>query len=108
AEHPSGLPFRDLLGALRERQRHDVHRGTLRAVLYAGGFRFQGGRWQIGQDEGQSKRSLREAVVLPPGDYSADESQPPTPRARLIEVAASVANRCRALRLTLQRPGKDA
>jgi hypothetical protein len=108
AEHPSGLPFRDLLGALRERQGHDAHRGTLRAILHAGGFRFQGGRWLIGQDEGRSRRSLREAVVLASGDHPPGESPPPTPRARLIEVAVAVADRCRALRLALQRPGKDA
>ncbi len=105
AEQRSGLPFRDLLGALRERQGHDVHRGTLRAILHAGGFRFHEGRWYIGQDEGQSKRSLREAVVLSLGDQPTGES-PPTLRTRLIEVAASVADRCRVLRLALQQPGK--
>jgi hypothetical protein len=105
-EHPGGLPFRDLLNALRERQGHDVHRGTLRAILHAGGFRFQGGRWQLGQEEGQSRRFLREAVVLASGDNTIEESQPLTPRARLINVATSVADRCRALRLALQRQDK--
>lgn len=106
AEHPGGLPFRDLLDALRERQGHDVHRGTLRAILHAGGFWFQGGRWQLGQDDGQSRRLLREAVVLASGDNTAEEPQPLTPRARLIKVASSVADRCRALRLVLQRQDK--
>jgi hypothetical protein len=38
ADQPNGLSFRELLAAVRARQGHDVHRGTLRAVLYAGGF----------------------------------------------------------------------
>jgi hypothetical protein len=76
---PDGLSFRDLLDALRDRQWHDVHRGTLRAVLCAGGFRIQDGRWRTGQDEQESGRSLREAVVLASGDPLPKSRSRPRP-----------------------------
>jgi hypothetical protein len=81
ADQPSGLPFRDLLAAVRARQGHDVHRGTLRAVLYAGGFVCRDGRWQAGPDEGRSRRLFREAVVLAAGDGPSREAQGHPPRA---------------------------
>jgi hypothetical protein len=108
AEYPDGLHFRDMLATLRERQGHDVHRGTLRAVLHAGGFLCRDGRWQIGQDEESSRRSLREAVVLASRDHLSGETHQHTARSRLLEVAASVADRCRALRLALRRPDTTA
>src|SRR5262249_27641908 len=103
ADEPSGLPFRDLLAAVRGRQGHDVHRGTLRAVLCAGGFVYRDGRWQSGPDEGRSKRLLREAVVLAACDRPSREARGCSLRSRLIEVATSVAARCRVLRLELRR-----
>ena len=102
ADQPHGLLFRDLLAAVRERQGHDVHRGTLRAVLYAGGFVCRDGHWLAGPDEGRSRRLLREAVVLAAGAGPSRETQGQPPRSRLLEVATSVADRCRALRQELR------
>jgi molybdenum-dependent DNA-binding transcriptional regulator ModE len=102
AGQPGGLPFRDLLKAVRERQGHDVHRGTLRAVLHAGGFVCVGGRWQVGPDEGRSRRLLREAVVRAAGGAAPPESGSASTRSRLAGLASSVARRCSELRLELR------
>lgn len=102
AEQPNGLAFRELLAAVRDRQGHEVHRGTLRAVLHAGGFVCREGLWKPPLGEGQSRRLLREAVVLATGGGSSIEMQGPPLRARLFEVATSVADLCRALRQELQ------
>jgi hypothetical protein len=106
AGQPNGLSFRDLLAAVRDRQRHEVHRGTLRAVLHAGGFVCRDGRWQAGADEGRSRRLLREAVVLAAGDVPPQEAQGRSARGRLLDLATAVAQRCRALRLGLRRTEK--
>jgi hypothetical protein len=102
-DRPSGLAFRELLAAVRERQGPEVHRGTLRAVLYAGGFFCRGGCWQAGTDEGRSRRLLREAVVLAAGDGPSREAQGQPTHSRLLEIASSVASRCRTLRQELRR-----
>jgi hypothetical protein len=96
---PTGLTFGELLSAVRQRQGHEVHRGTLRAVLYAGGFVYEGGRWRVGSDEATGRRQLREAIVRSVGD--PHEAKPAA--SRLVEVATTVAERCRALRLDLKR-----
>jgi hypothetical protein len=88
---------------VRERQGHEVHRGTLRAVLHAGGFVCRNGRWLVGPDEGRSRRLLREAIVLAAGDGPFHEVEEQTLRSRLLQVATSVADRCRALRRELRR-----
>jgi hypothetical protein len=106
ADRPSGLTFRELLAAVRERQGHDVHRGTLRAVLHAGGFVCRDGRWQAAPNEGRSRRLLREAVVLAASEGSSREAQGLSSRDRLLEVAVTVTERCRALRKELRRSEK--
>jgi hypothetical protein len=106
ADQPQGLSFRDLLAAVRDRQGHEVHRGTLRAVLYAGGFVCREGRWRAGVNEGRSRRLLREAVVLAAGEGISRAAEGLSLRSRLIEVATSVADRCRALRQGLPRTAK--
>ncbi len=97
SDHPAGLTFRELLAEVRDRQAHEVHRGTLRAVLQAGGFVCQDGRWQVAPDDSRSRRLLREAVVRAAGGTAAGESESTTTRTRLLEVATSVAGRCRAI-----------
>ena len=42
---------------------HDVHRGTVRALLYAGGFVQQGGRWFAAPQNEVGVRKLRDALV---------------------------------------------
>jgi hypothetical protein len=63
ADAPHGLTFRELVQAIRERQGHQVHCGTVRAILTAGGFVKQDGRWLLPSDPEESARSLRQGVV---------------------------------------------
>ena len=58
-----GLTFAQVVGALRERQGHDVHRGTVRTLLYAGGFVHRGGRWFAAPQSEVGARKLRAALV---------------------------------------------
>jgi len=60
---PDGLTFAELLAALRERQGHDVHRGTVRTLLYAGGFRHRDGRWFATSQDREGVRRLRSALI---------------------------------------------
>jgi hypothetical protein len=63
AEHVEGLTCSQVVSALRERQGHDVHRGTVRALLYAGGFVQQGGRWFAAPQPEVGARKLRAALI---------------------------------------------
>jgi len=63
AEHVEGLTFAQVVNALRERQEHDVHRGTVRALLYASGFVQRGGRWFAAPQGEVGARKLRAALV---------------------------------------------
>lgn len=60
---PEGLAFAELVAALRERQGHVIHRGTIRAVLHAGGFLQREGRWLAAPDAAAGARSFRAATV---------------------------------------------
>jgi len=60
---PGGLAFIDLVTRIRERQNHQVHRGTVRALLSAGGFVQGDGRWFAAPDPTDGARSLRKALV---------------------------------------------
>lgn len=61
-EAPEGLTFPEVIGAVRDRQRHTVHRGTIRAVLSAGGFVQCGDRWFVAPDAEYGARNLRLAI----------------------------------------------
>jgi hypothetical protein len=61
---PEGLTFRELATALCERQRHSVHRGTIRAVLYAGGFVCRGRRWFVLAEGATAQRRGRRTLAL--------------------------------------------
>ena len=63
SEHEEGLTFAQVVRALRERQGHDVHRGTVRALLYAGAFVQRGGRWFAAPQSEVGARQLRAALV---------------------------------------------
>ena len=60
---PGGLAFIDLVTRIRERQKHQVHRGTVRALLSAGGFVQRDSRWFAAPDPTDGARSLRKALV---------------------------------------------
>jgi hypothetical protein len=63
SENEEGLTFVQVLSALGERQEHDVHRGTVRALLYAGGFVQRDGRWFAASQSEVGARQLRAALV---------------------------------------------
>jgi hypothetical protein len=59
---PDGLTFAQVTAAIRERQGHDVHRGTVRTLLYAGGFIHHDGRWFAAPQNMEGARKLRAAL----------------------------------------------
>jgi len=63
SEQPEGLPFASILTALRERQHHEVHRGTIHALLSNGGFVQKERRWFAAPDTTIGARSLRNALI---------------------------------------------
>jgi hypothetical protein len=58
-----GLTFADLVAALSSRQGHPVHRGTVRALLSAGGFVKRDGRWFAAEKPKEAARRLRGVLV---------------------------------------------
>jgi len=77
AEAPEGLVFAEVVMALRKRQQHEVHRGTIHAILYSGGFVRKDRRWFAAPDSEAGARQLRAAFVetlLP-----AEEESPAQP-----------------------------
>jgi hypothetical protein len=63
AEASQGLSFKEIVEALRARQNHTVHRGTIRALLAAGGFVQQEGRWFVALGAEAGARQLRAALA---------------------------------------------
>lgn len=62
-EAPEGLHFAQIVRALRERQSHEVHRGTIHALLHHGGFLQKDHRWFAVPDSDASARQLRMAII---------------------------------------------
>jgi hypothetical protein len=62
-EAPEGLTFAEIVIALRQRQQHEVHRGTIHAILYSGGFLRKDRRWFAAPDSEAGARQLRAAFV---------------------------------------------
>ena len=71
---PEGLTFAELVAAIRERQGHVVHRGTVRAVLHTGGFVRREGRWFAAPEGADAARNLRAAMVDALGPPDAQEA----------------------------------
>ncbi len=63
SEKTEGLTFAQVVRALRERQGHDVHRGTVRMLLYAGGFAHWNGHWFASPQNEVGARRLRAALI---------------------------------------------
>jgi hypothetical protein len=61
---PNGMTFREVVEALRARQQHVVHQGTVRTLLCAGAFVCREGRWFTAPDSVAAARQLRKAIVL--------------------------------------------
>ena len=62
-EAPEGLIFAEVIIALRKRQQHEVHRGTIHAILYSGGFVQKDHRWFAAPDPEVGARQLRAAFI---------------------------------------------
>lgn len=62
-EAPQGLTFAEVVQAMRERQDHAVHRGTIRTLLTSGGFIRKDRRWFAAADNEAGARQLRAAMV---------------------------------------------
>ena len=62
-EKTAGLTFAQVVKALSERQGHAIHRGTVRALLSAGGFVQRSGRWFAAPQDHMAARTLRAALV---------------------------------------------
>lgn len=63
SDAPQGMTFRQLVEAMRTRQGHTVHGGTIRALLSVGGFVRREGHWHVALDNETSARQLRTALV---------------------------------------------
>ena len=77
-EKTEGLTFLQVVKALRERQGHDIHRGTVRALLYAGGFVQRNSRWFAAPQDHIAARTLRAALAetLLPQEKSKQLTEP--------------------------------
>jgi hypothetical protein len=80
---PGGLTFPELVEAVRTRQGHTVHQGTIRAVLSTGGFTKRNGRWFAAPDPSRGARTLRQAMAQalvnpqPAHDGTPELARPP-------------------------------
>jgi hypothetical protein len=102
---PNGLIFAEIVIALRERQQHTVHRGTIHAILHSGGFVQKDRRWFAAPDAEAGARQLRVAFVetLLPTEQEGP-AQPRTPveyvRIRVNAIHARLAEIVTMLRET--------
>jgi hypothetical protein len=80
---PEGLTFAEVVKALRARQNHEVHRGTIHALLYNGGFVHRDRRWFAAPNSNTGARQLRAALIetLVSKEQEQDRSVPPMSRA---------------------------
>jgi hypothetical protein len=79
AAAPEGMTLTEVVAALRARQGHYVHRGTIQALLYNGGFVQKDQHWFAATDPGEGARQLRAAVLetlVPDENREAAESLP--------------------------------
>ena len=102
-ECPQGLPFAEVVHAVRERQNHEVHRGTIHALLHSGGFVQKERRWYAAPDSEVGARQLRtafvETLVLEKQDAVAQPVvQPLSERRRIAAIRARLSEIVMALR----------
>ncbi|GCE12488.1 hypothetical protein KTT_23470 [Tengunoibacter tsumagoiensis] len=70
-EHQEGLTFKEIIGAIRERQNHQVARRTIRSILSSCGFIHRDQRWFAAPDNQQAAKKLRGALLetfVPPSE----------------------------------------
>ena len=101
SDESAGLTFREIVEAMRARQGHAVHRGTIRALLSAGGFVRRKGRWYVALDNETGARRLRSAIAqtLLPTSTANDESrlENPSPSQNLRDVASAIQTRLKEI-----------
>lgn len=103
SEVPRGLSLREIVEAVSQRQGHQVHRGTIRTILHAGGFVYRDGRWFTGDEAGREPRTLREAIVVATYERPTAKPASQSSRERLRELASSISGRLKEVRE--QSPG---
>lgn len=103
-EAPEGLTFAETVRAMRERQDHAAHRGTIRTLLYNGGFLRKEHRWFAAPDNASGARQLRAAMVetLVPRDEDAQE-QPLSPAEHARIRVKAICARLSSIVETLQK-----
>ena len=72
---PEGLTWQEIHAALSQRQQHEVHCGTVLALLHHGGFIQRDKRWFAAPDSLAGQRSLRSTLTQTPvsGAEASDE-----------------------------------
>ncbi len=73
---PEGLIFKEILVALRERQRHEVRRSTVRSILSSGGCIQRGQRWYAAPDSALGAKKLKEALLETLIEPNEQDGQP--------------------------------
>jgi len=95
---PDGLTFAELVARIRERQGHQVHRGTVRALLSTAGFVQRDGRWYAAPDVAEGARRLRSALTQTlVGRKTADASQEAAQPLDLSTTVRAIHDRLREL-----------
>jgi hypothetical protein len=105
AATPDGMNFMEVIAALRQRQGHSVHRGTVRALLSAGGFVQHHGRWFASPLAPAGARQLRAAIItaLVPEQTGTALLQPAAAHASLRAIAGAIQERLSELIGTLRK-----
>lgn len=62
-KHPHGLTLAELVDAMYQHQKHVVHHGTIRTLLYSGGFIQKAQHWFAAPDNARGARQLRRAML---------------------------------------------
>ncbi len=74
---PEGLTFKEILIAIRERQRHEVRRSTVRSILASGGFIQREQRWYAAPDTTSAAKKLKAALLETLIEPTEQEGQQP-------------------------------
>ena len=86
AAAPDGMTLTEIVAAIRERQSHYVHRGTIRALLYNGGFVQKDHDWFATADPEAGARQLRAALVETLIPDEQRESAQSLPRGEFVRI----------------------
>lgn len=81
---PDGLSWQEIHTALSQSQQHEVHRGTVLALLHQGGFLQRDKRWFAAPDGTAAQRALRTALSqIPLPQAEAPGEKPPLSNAAI-------------------------